>query len=160
VTGARWRSQQSGSFKDDGYKQEKGMNNRPHQIDQAFVVLDANKNTSIEPADATLYQRLDANYAGFSGCELISCFEFEQDWSTWELHPYGDETVILLSGQVTFIIQPDASGQPSAAEQLVLLEQPGDFVVVPKNSWHSARTSVKTKLLFITPGEGTQHKPL
>jgi hypothetical protein len=40
------------------------------------------------------------------------------------------------------------------------LVSPGGFVVVPKNTWHSGRTQVKTKLLFFTPGEGTQHKPL
>ena len=62
--------------------------------------------------------------------------------------------MILLSGQVTFVLQQDAG------EELVLLDQPGDFVVVPKNTWHSARTEVKTKLLFVTPGEGTHHKPL
>ncbi len=123
-------------------------------IEQAYVVLNADKNASIEVVDADIYQRLDANYAAFRGCELISCFEFEQNWSSWEMHPAGDETVILLSGQVTFVLQQDAG------EELVLLEQPGDFVVVPKHTWHSARTQVKTKLLFITPGEGTQHKPL
>ncbi len=123
-------------------------------ITHDFVVLNQQKNACIEPVDAGLYQRLDTNYAGFQGCELISCFEFEQDWSSWEMHPAGDETVILLSGQVTFVLQQDAG------EELVLLEQPGDFVVVPKNTWHSARTQVKTKLLFVTPGEGTQHKAL
>lgn len=123
-------------------------------IAQTFVVLSPEKKASIEPVDAGLFQRLDANYAGFQGCELISCFEFEHDWSSWEMHPQGDETVILLSGQVTFVLQQDAG------EKLVLLEQPGDFVVVPKNTWHRARTAVKTKLLFVTPGEGTQHKPL
>ncbi|MBY0416816.1 MAG: cupin domain-containing protein [Pararheinheimera sp.] len=123
-------------------------------IAQAYVVLNADKKASIEVVDADLYQRLDANYAGFQGCELISCFEFEHDWSSWEMHPEGDETVILLSGQVTFVLQQEAG------EVLVLLEQPGDFVVVPKNIWHTARTEIKTKLLFVTPGEGTQHKPL
>ncbi len=123
-------------------------------ISQTFVVLNPDKKASIEVLDADVYQRLDTNYSGFQGCELISCFEFEHDWSSWEMHPQGDETVILLSGQVTFILQKDLG------EELVSLEQPGDFVVVPKNIWHSARTQVKTKLLFVTPGEGTQHKPL
>ncbi len=123
-------------------------------ITQAFVVLNQQKNASIEPLDAGLYQRLDDNYAGFMGCELISCFEFEQDWLSWEMHPAGDETVILLSGQALVVLQHEGT------EQLLPLEQPGDFVIVPKNTWHSARTSVKTKLLFITPGEGTQHKSL
>lgn len=123
-------------------------------IAQAFIVLNQQKKASIEQPDALLYKRLEDNYAGFQGCELISCFEFTQDWSSWEMHPAGDETVILLSGQALFVLQHEGT------EQLLTLEQPGDFVIVPKHTWHSARTSVKTKLLFITPGEGTQHKPL
>ncbi|RVT45465.1 cupin domain-containing protein [Rheinheimera sediminis] len=123
-------------------------------IAEAFVVLNQQKQASIEQLDAELYQRLNTNYAGFQGCELISCVEFEQDWLSWEIHPQGDETVILLSGQVTLVVQ-QASG-----EQELLLAEAGDFVVIPSNTWHCARTKVKTKLLFITPGEGTQHKPL
>ncbi len=123
-------------------------------IMQHHVVVRPDKTASIEHCDAELYQRLDSHYGGFQGCQLISCYEFEQDWSSWEMHPQGDETVILLSGKVTFVLQQDAG------EELVLLEQPGDFVVVPKNTWHSARTRVKTRLLFITPGEGTEHKTL
>lgn len=48
-------------------------------IEQAYVVLSPDKKASIEVVDADMYQPLDANYAGFQGCELISCFEFEQD---------------------------------------------------------------------------------
>ena len=33
-------------------------------------------------------------------------------------------------------------------------------VVVPKGTWHTARTSVPTKMLFVTPGQGTENKPV
>jgi hypothetical protein len=29
-------------------------------------------------------------------------------------------------------------------------------VVVPRNTWHTARVSGTTRMLFITPGEGTE----
>ena len=86
-------------------------------IEQAYVVLSPDKKANIEVVDADIYQRLDANYAGFQGCELISCFEFEQDWSSWEMHPAGDETVILLSGQALVVLQHEGT------EQLLPLEQ-------------------------------------
>jgi mannose-6-phosphate isomerase-like protein (cupin superfamily) len=127
-------------------------------IEQSYVVLTAQQQAKIELADAEVFQRLDNNYAGFQGCQLICCYQFDQSWPSWERHPAGDETVILLSGRVTVVLQQDNIGQSD--EQLVLLEKPGDFVIVPKNTWHSARTEVNSKLLFITPGEGTQHKPL
>lgn len=123
-------------------------------LTQDFVVLNANKKASIEHSDAGLYQRLDANYAGFKGCELISCYEFAEDWSGWEMHPYGDETIVLLSGAVTLVLQQQEG------EQWVPLTQVGQAVVVPQHIWHTAKTTVHSKLLFITPGEGTEHKAL
>ena len=40
------------------------------------------------------------------------------------------------------------------------LRDPGSYVVVPKGTWHTARTSVPTRMLFMTPGEGTENKPV
>ncbi len=34
----------------------------------------------------------------------------------------------------------------------------GSFVLVPKGTWHTARTGVESRLLFITAGEGTMHR--
>ncbi len=119
-----------------------------------FVVLDADKTATLEPADAILYQRLEADYAGFHQCELVSCHEFDKDWTNWEIHPNGDEIVILLSGKLTFLLE-----KPNATES-VTLENAGDFVVVAKNVWHTARTDVPTRALFVTPGENTAHRDI
>ncbi|NJL57754.1 hypothetical protein HC928_23450 [bacterium] len=64
-----------------------------NQIEQDFVVLSPDKKASIEHADGTLYERLDKTYPNFIGHELISCYEFEADWTSWEVHPHGDEIV-------------------------------------------------------------------
>ena len=128
------------------------MEKKPLSIENDFVVLDAEKNATIEHSDSALYERLDINYNGFTGCELISCYEFSEDWATWEIHPNGDEIVILLSGNVTFILQL------VDGERSIFLEKFGSYVIVPKNVWHRAKTNVDTKMLFITPGEGTKNK--
>ncbi len=121
-------------------------------IEKEFVVMDADKKATIEQFNPTLYERIDKKYNGFKGCELISCYEFSEDWSTWEIHPNGDEIVILLSGEVTFILQLEDG------DKSIFLDNTGSYVVVPKNVWHMARTNVNTKMLFITPGEGTKNK--
>lgn len=41
----------------------------------------------------------------------------------------------------------------------VRLTEPGSYVVIPRNTWHTAKTSVPTKMIFVTPGKGTDHKP-
>ncbi len=121
-----------------------------HQLDKEFVVLNAAKDASVELADEGLYERIEQNYAGFAGCELIACHHFEQDWPSWEKHPEGDEVVVLLAGAVTFIVElPER-------QQEVSLTELGSYVIVPKNCWHTAKINKPTTMLFITPGEGTQ----
>lgn len=128
------------------------MQIKSSNIADEFVVISPEKTVSLEPLTPTLFQELDERYSGFKEHELVSSFEFAADWSTWERHPAGDEVVILLSGAATLIL--DVNG----AHQSVALETPGSYVVVPRGIWHTARTNQPTRMLFITPGEGTQHR--
>lgn len=125
------------------------MSTSRKNIDELFVVIDSEKNAHVEIADGELYSRLEANYSGFRSCELISCHNFEKDWDSWENHPNGDEVVLLLEGNVTFLLQSD-NGQTS-----IVLKKMGDYGIVPKNTWHTAKVHSRSKVLFITPGEGT-----
>jgi len=117
-----------------------------------FAVISPQKKVTIEPVDASLYARLDENYNGFKGHELVSCHEFTTDWDSWEIHPNGDEIVVLLSGKVTFVFDLESQNEP------VALTKQGDYAVVPRNVWHTAKVDEPCKVLFITPGENTQHK--
>jgi cupin superfamily acireductone dioxygenase involved in methionine salvage len=128
------------------------MSTRRKSIDELFVVIDSEKNVHVEIADAEIYSRLEANYSGFRGCELLSCHSFEKDWDSWENHPHGDEVVLLLEGNVTFLLQLD-NGQTS-----IVLEKMGSYGIVPQNTWHTAKVHSPSKVLFITPGEGTMLK--
>ena len=38
------------------------------------------------------------------------------------------------------------------------LDTPGSFVVVPKNTWNTAKVHAPTTMLFVTPGEGTENR--
>lgn len=118
-----------------------------------FVVLDASKRATLEPNDGSLYQRLDRDYDGFRGCELVSYHQFAKDWDSWEKHPYGDEIVILLSGHMTFVLEMEQG------DRTVELRVAGDYVVVPRDTWHTARAHDSSCMMFVTPGEGTEHRP-
>lgn len=85
---------------------------------------------------------------------LMSAFTFSEPWSMWERHPAGEELVMLLSGAATLVLEE--SGQ----EHAVHLSNPGSYVLVPRNVWHTARTGVPTTMLFLTPGAGTEHRPV
>lgn len=85
---------------------------------------------------------------------LMSAYTFCEPWSMWERHPAGEELVMLLSGAAIVVL--DESGQ----EHAVPLSSPGSYVLVPQNVWHTVRTSVPTTMLFLTPGAGTEHRPV
>lgn len=83
---------------------------------------------------------------------LMSAITFSESWPTWERHPAGEELVMLLSGTATVVLEE--CGQ----EREVRLSEPGAYVLVPQNVWHTARTDVPTTMLFLTPGAGTEHR--
>src|SRR3989338_10955158 len=62
---------------------------------------------------------------------LMSAFSFSTDWPSWERHPAGEELVMLLSGSAMLLLEE--LGQ----ERVVSLAEPGDFVLVPINTWHT-----------------------
>jgi oxalate decarboxylase/phosphoglucose isomerase-like protein (cupin superfamily) len=70
----------------------------------------------------------------------------------WEMHPNGDEVVCLLSGSATFLLEK------AGGTEEIALNKSGTYVLVPRGTWHTANTQAPCRMLFITPGEGTQHR--
>jgi mannose-6-phosphate isomerase-like protein (cupin superfamily) len=123
-------------------------------LTSTFVVVQPDHSAVPVAVTPTIFDELDARFDRFKGRLLVSSFTFESDWSTWEIHPAGDEIVCLLSGDVTMVL--DRNG----IEEIIRLREAGSFAIVPRATWHTARTSVPTKMLFVTPGEGTANKPI
>ena len=123
-------------------------------LSSTFVVLQPDQATAQVDVTPTVFEDLDRRFAGFKAHVLMSSFSFEADWPTWEMHPAGDEVVCLLSGDVRMVLAREGG------EEVAHLSKPGEYIVVPKGTWHTARTSVPTKMLFLTPGEGTQNRPI
>ena len=118
-------------------------------IADEFVVLSPDKVAITVVNSPTVYQELERDFGNFRGHELIALHEFNEDWPSWEVHPNGDETVVLLSGSATFVIKLGGTDHD------VGLSKAGDTVIVPRGTWHTARISEPTRMLFVTPGEGT-----
>ena len=124
------------------------------QINSTFVVLAENGDAIPVAVSDRFYANLEHQFGDFKGKRLIAYYTFEQDWDSWEMHPAGDEFVCLLSGQVDFILEQNG------IDRLVSLNAPGDYVLVPRGIWHTAKVHSSSSLLFITPGEETQCRPL
>ncbi|MES2312719.1 MAG: cupin domain-containing protein [Pseudomonadota bacterium] len=117
-------------------------------------VRDGGKTDAISVSDSFWEEVAGGAYPQLDQGRLMSAFTFSEPWSTWERHPAGEELVMLLSGTATIVLED--SGQ----ERAVQLSDPGSYVLVPQNVWHTAKTTVPTTMLFLTPGAGTEHRPI
>jgi mannose-6-phosphate isomerase-like protein (cupin superfamily) len=83
---------------------------------------------------------------------LVAEFDFREDWPHWEMHPHGEEILVLLSGAMELVLD-DGSGVERVAELL-----PSRAFIVPRGTWHRAIVRLPCRLLGITYGRGTEHR--
>lgn len=88
-----------------------------------------------------------------AGGWMVGTFPCTETWSQWEMHPDGEEIVVLLSGSVDFVLEEPAG------ERLIELRG-RSTVVVPRGAWHRAIVHEPGEMLHITFGRGTEHRPL
>ena len=84
---------------------------------------------------------------------LVSLYSFAEGWDSWEMHPAGDEVVLCTAGSLTLHQE-----YPDGRTETVTLG-PGDYAINPPGVWHTADVEREATALFITAGEGTQHRP-
>ncbi len=84
---------------------------------------------------------------------LITEFQFTEDWKSWEMHPHGEEIVYLLSGKMDLILENNGE------IQTIELRGKGS-VVIPRNTWHTAKVFAPSNMLVITLGKETKIRPI
>jgi oxalate decarboxylase/phosphoglucose isomerase-like protein (cupin superfamily) len=72
----------------------------------------------------------------------------------WEMHPKGDEFLMLLSGAVTLVLE-----QRGGKVRRIRMKR-GQACIVPKGLWHTFEVTRPGELMFATAGEGTEHRPV
>jgi mannose-6-phosphate isomerase-like protein (cupin superfamily) len=99
------------------------------------------------------YERYGERHAsdGNDG-RLVSMYTFTEPWSTWEMHPNGDELVCCVSGEMTLHQEIDGSVR-------TVTLRAGDAIVNPPGAWHTADIDAPATAFFITAGRGTQVRP-
>lgn len=123
-------------------------------LESTYVVLEENGDAIPVEVSDRFYVDLAAKFGDFKGKRLISHYTFNKDWDSWEMHPAGEEVVCLLSGRVDFVLEQDGG------EKTLALSSSGAYLLVPRGIWHTAKVHEPSSVLFITPGAGTQHRPL
>lgn len=88
---------------------------------------------------------------GFEG-RLVSEYSFSEGWASWEMHPHGSEVVICTAGSMV-LTQEFPDGRIESTELTA-----GSYAINPPGVWHIADVADRATAVFITPGEGTQHR--
>jgi uncharacterized cupin superfamily protein len=125
----------------------------PYNLGSTYLRLRPDASIEPLPVDASFWQRIAAGELGdFRNEYLVTIHSFDKDWSLWEMHPSGDEVVCLLSGSVSFVLE-----EPER-RRAITLQRNGAYVIVPRGTWHTAKVVEPSQMLFVTAGEGTQHR--
>jgi mannose-6-phosphate isomerase-like protein (cupin superfamily) len=90
---------------------------------------------------------------------MVACYHAASDQDVhgeyWEIHPYGQEVVSVLSGRARLVLRAE---EGRAQEEAVTLTA-GTAYVVPRNRWHRLEVDGPTDLQAITPRHGTRLDP-
>ena len=85
---------------------------------------------------------------------LVTRARTTADWPHWEMHPEGEELVVLLSGAVTLVLDD------GTREWTVELRPGAGTWINPRGVWHRAIVHEPSEMLFATAGRGTLHRPI
>lgn len=83
---------------------------------------------------------------------LIAVFDVTHDWTSWEVHPAGEELVYVISGSMDLLLEE------STGVRTLTLES-GQGCLVARGIWHTANGREPAKVLHVTPGTGTAQRP-
>lgn len=127
-----------------------------HQIEKRPIHLGLGASAVVEPeftGEMDWYESYGARHAA-DGTEgrLVTMHRFTEDWTSWEVHPKGHEVVLCTAGEITLHQE-----QPDGSVATVTLG-PGDYAINAPGIWHTADVANDATALFITAGEGTEHR--
>ena len=92
---------------------------------------------------------------GADGAEgrLVTMHSFTESWDVWEMHPVGSEVVLCVSGTITLIQEIDGA-------EVATTITAGEYAINEPGTWHTADVADgdEPQVLFITAGEGTDHR--
>jgi mannose-6-phosphate isomerase-like protein (cupin superfamily) len=121
-------------------------------LESTFINLrpdDSAKALKISPRFwATIGKRTDLGDG-----RLMGMTAQKADWPHWERHPGGDEILVMVSGEMDLVLET------RSGNRRVRLKA-GQTFVVPRGVWHRGLARKPGKLMFITPGAGTEHRPV
>ena len=118
-----------------------------------YVHLADGAATTLVPVGDDFWQTIHTRPELHEG-RLLTAYNFPPGaWAHWERHPAGDEIVLLLSGALDLVFDEDGRRR--------VVELRGRAAcVIPRGVWHVGVARAASEALFLTRGQGTEHRPL
>jgi quercetin dioxygenase-like cupin family protein len=128
----------------------------PRRLADSFIHLGLGATAVPQPPFDGIewYEAYGARHAS-DGSEgrLVSEHTFTEGWPSWEMHPHGSEVVVCTAGTMLLTQEfPDGRTERTALKA-------GDYAINPPGIWHIADVTGTATAIFITAGEGTEHRP-
>jgi len=120
------------------------------ELERTYLSLDGQGQVRTHPV-AGFWESVDHN-PDLLGT-LVAGFVSTEDWPHWEMHPAGEEVLVLIEGRMTLILD-----EPAGERRLEMA--PGSTCVVPRGVWHRALVPETSRFIGLTYGAGTTHRPL
>jgi oxalate decarboxylase/phosphoglucose isomerase-like protein (cupin superfamily) len=124
----------------------------PFDLETTYLALDGAGAVRAYPGGEAFWRNIDTNPV--AGGTLVTVMDGQGAWPHWEMHPNGDEVLVALEGSARLMFEhPD--GRTEVHEVAA-----GATLIVPAGVWHRAVDQRGLKMLFITYGAGTTHRPV
>jgi mannose-6-phosphate isomerase-like protein (cupin superfamily) len=126
-----------------------------HDPSETYAFLHRGADVHVEPVTPAFWAEIGGRTDLMEG-RLITGMGTDGDWSVWEMHPEGDEVILITSGSCRFHLDDGRDGPDSVTEHIVTAPE---YIVVPKGVWHTMDEVDAGRAVVITWGAGTQHRP-
>ncbi len=122
----------------------------PFDLETTYLALDGKGEVIPMPVTPDFWMAIDSSPA--ASRSMIGVYPVETDWPHWEMHPEGAEILVLIDGELDMLLEEDGAQRvaPMAA---------GTTLIVPAGAWHRALVRAPGRLLAVTYGPGTEHRP-
>jgi mannose-6-phosphate isomerase-like protein (cupin superfamily) len=121
-----------------------------HDLTDTYVHLGTGPELSLVDVTpefwGTIHQRTELHTG-----RLVTGMTMDTDWDVWEMHPAGDELIVVTEGAVHVHVDDDGVGREFDVDA-------PEYFVVPAGVWHTMDARGPARMVVVTWGEGTQHR--
>jgi len=119
-------------------------------LEDTYLSLDRQGGLARHPVEG-FWEGIETN-ADLRGTR-VAAYVSTADWPHREMHPQGEEVLVLLDGWMTLI-----RDEPGGERRVEMA--PGATCIVPRGVWHRALVPQTSRFLGVTYGAGAQHRPV